>query len=303
MELKHLQSYVEVVKYGSFTKAAEHLYISQPTISAHISSLETELGHKLIQRTTKSIEITTKGQEVYDYAIHILDLCNRMVRACDDDGRNMIHLGVSTIPSAYILPEVLPEYGALHPDTFFSIHQNASQGVIDGLLNNIFDIGMTGMAANDEQLVSEPFCEDHMVLITPVTEKFLDMKARQDVSIEELLSEPLILREQGSGTNKSADTFLEGMGIQEGKLHITARINDQETIKNLVAGGLGVSIISERAIKNFVDTNRLLSFELPAHNSRNLYLVYRRNQELKPHISEFLKFVRNKYQKKAVAQS
>lgn len=295
MELKHIQSYVAVVKHGSFTKAAEHLFISQPTISAHVSALEAELGEILIRRTTKSIEITLKGQEVYEYAVHILELCERMVNACDENGRQMIHLGVSTIPSAYILPEILPEYGLLYPDTYFTIHQNASQGVIDGLLDGVFDIGMTGMKVNDERLVCVPFCKDHMVIITPVSEKFMEMKKLSSTPVSELLKEPLILREQGSGTNKSADDFLEGMGIAESELRITARVNDQETIKNLVASGLGVSIISEKAVQNFVEGKRLLQFELPAHNSRYLYLVYRKNRELKPHILEFADFVQKKY--------
>ena len=76
---------------------------------------------------------------------------------------------------------------------------------------------------------------------------------------------------------------------------MTARINDQETIKNLVAGGLGISIVSEKAVHNFVEAKRLLQFELPAHNSRNLYIAYRKNYEVKSHIKEFVRFVRDRY--------
>ena len=137
MELKQLQSFAAVVKYGSFTKAAEKLYISQPTISTHIRTLEEELGRQLILRTTKSIEVTEKGREVYGYVTNILELRERMVRACAGEARRIIHLGASTIPSAYILPEILPEFGQLHPDTYFVIHQSDSQGVIDGLTDGI----------------------------------------------------------------------------------------------------------------------------------------------------------------------
>lgn len=295
MELKHLQSFVAVVKYGSFTKAAEHLFISQPTISAHISALEEELNKLLIVRTTKSIEITAKGQEVYDYAVNILDLCGRMVSSCREDNRRVIHLGASTIPSAYILPEILPKYGQMYPDTYFVIHQNDSQSVINGLLDGIFDIGMTGMPSMDEKLVCEPFCSDCLVLITPATERFLAMKELPEVPLEELLKEPVILREQGSATNKTADNFLESIGMTGESLHVTARINDQETIKNLVAAGLGISIVSEKAVRNFVEEKRLLQFQLPAHNSRNLYLVYRKNFVLKPHIRDFARFIKEKY--------
>ena len=83
MEFKQLKSYVAVVKYGSFTKAAERLYVSQPTISAHISALEEELKRTLIVRTTKSIEVTEKGMEIYEYAVRILELRDRMIGACE----------------------------------------------------------------------------------------------------------------------------------------------------------------------------------------------------------------------------
>ena len=171
MDLKHLQSYVAVVKYGSFTKAAENLFISQPTISAHINALEEELGKPLMIRTTKNMEITEKGKEVYEYATNVLDLCDRMVETCNEQERQTIHLGTSNIPSCYILPELLPEYAQMHPDTYFDIHQSDSQGVIDGLLDGIFDVGLIGM--KEDKLKCEMFWQDRMVLVTPVNEHFL----------------------------------------------------------------------------------------------------------------------------------
>lgn len=291
MEFKQLKSYVAVVKYGSFTKAAEKLFVSQPTISAHISSLEEELNKKLIIRTTKSIEITEKGMEVYEYAIRILELKDRMMEACEEKGQHIIYLGASTIPSAYILPEVLPKFGKLHPDIYFVIHQSDSQGVVDGLLDGVFDIGLIGMK-EEEKLICKPFCKDRIVLITPVTEQFLKMQKEKTIPLTELLKEPIILREEGSASGKSASRFLESIGMTEDKLNVTARINDQETIKNLVASGLGISFISEKAVRNFVEEKRLLQFELPVQNERELYVVYRKDEDLKSSVREFDEFIR-----------
>ena len=92
MEIKQLQSFVAVVKYKSFTKAAEKLFVSQPTISAHIRELEEELNKRLILRTTKSIELTPKGKEVFDYALRILDLKDRLVESCSSGPKKIIHL-------------------------------------------------------------------------------------------------------------------------------------------------------------------------------------------------------------------
>lgn len=117
MELKHLVSYATVVRLGSFSRAAEELFIAQPTISLHVRQLEEELQTRLLLRTTKSLEVTEKGREVYEYALSILQLKDRITEKCSDSVRRIIRLGASTIPSAYLLPEVLPAYVKRHPAT------------------------------------------------------------------------------------------------------------------------------------------------------------------------------------------
>ena len=104
MDFKQLQSFVTVVQEESFTQAASKLFISQSTISTHIRQLETALNTKLILRTTKSLQITPKGRELYEYAQNILELKERMLQACSIESQRIIHLGASTIPSAYIQP-------------------------------------------------------------------------------------------------------------------------------------------------------------------------------------------------------
>lgn len=292
MEFKQLQSFTAVVKYRSFTKAAEKLYISQPTISTHIRMLEEELCSRLIIRTTKSIEVTPRGTELYECASTILNLRDNLVQRWTSEENKMIQLGASTIPSAYVLPEILHTYGKLHSEVYFVIHQSDSQGVVDGLLNGSFDIGMIGMECEDKSLTCVPFYRDRMVLITPVNEQFLSLKANRETPLQTLLQEPIILREQGSGSKKSADYFLDSIGLREEDLRVTARVNDQESIKNLVAGGLGISIISECAARNFVEEKRLLMFELPEKASgRNLYLAFKKDYIFQEYVSEFIRFV------------
>lgn len=296
MEFKQLESYAAVVRNQSFTKAAEHLFISQPTISTHIRALEEELNTRLLMRTTKNIEVTPEGMKLYEYAVNLLELRDRMLRECSTGSKSIIHLGASTIPSAYILPEVLPKYGALKPNTFFVIHQSDSKAVLDGVVDGVFDVGLVGMPAERENLICESFCQDRMVIITPVTEYFLKLRAMPEVPLEELLRQPMILREKGSGTKKSADLLLEQMGLTDDKLNITARVNDPEAIKNLVAGGVGISVISQRAARNFLMEKRLLQFELPENtNTRALYVVCRRDQSKRPDTREFIDFVRRFY--------
>ena len=296
MEFKQLESYAAVVRHNSFTKAAENLYISQPTISTHIRALEEELNVRLIMRTTKNIEVTPEGMKLYEYAVNLLELRDRMMQEGYADAKQIIHLGASTIPSAYVLPEILPKFGKMNPNAYFAIHQSDSQAVVDGLTDGIYDVGLIGMPCEKESIVCESFCKDRMIIVTPVTEHFLQLQKCKYPPVEELFREPVIMREKGSGTKKSADLFLEKMGLSDDKLNISARVNDPEAIKNLVAGGLGISVISERAARNFLQEKRLLKFELPGEgNTRDLFIVYRRDQGSRAYIREFVNFVSKYY--------
>ena len=179
------------------------------------------------------------------------------------------------------------------------MNQSDSQGVIDGLKDGLFNLGFIGMACEDEEIVCQPFCQDRLVLITPVNKHFLALQAHGGVRVMELLKEPLILREKGSGSEKLAEQFLANSGLQEEKLNVVARVNDQEAIKNLVAGGLGVSLISERAAQNFLLEKRILSFTLPEYLAvRQMYIIYRKDYLLPSYVQEFLHFINIKTNKK-----
>ena len=238
MELKHLVSYASVVRLGSFSRAAEELYIAQPTISMHVRQLEEELQTKLLIRTTKNIELTEKGREVYECAVSILQLRDRILEKCSDGETRIIRLGASTIPSAYILPEVLPAYAKRHPSTYFTIDQGDSRSVAEKLTEGVIDIGLIGMKPSSSELSAEPFYEDTVVIITPVREPFLSMKDRGGATLQQLFEAPVILREEGSGSLKAADTFLARAGFSEKDLHVAARTNDPEAIKNQGSGKL-----------------------------------------------------------------
>ncbi len=291
MEFKQLESFVAVVKYKGFTKAAKQLYISQPTITSHIQALEEELKTQLIVRTTKTIEITPRGMELYDCACSILSKRDNLLKSWSTDTKKVIQLGASTIPSAYIIPEILPEFGSRFPDVYFNVHQGDSQGIIDAMNNGNYDVGMIGMAYESKNLTSIPFYQDEIVLITPVNDYFLELKEQGEVTAELIKEQPMILREEGSGTLKRADRILESLNIKTEELNIVARINDQESIKNLTASGLGISLISEKAAQNFVKEKRVLSFKLPKQVAvRTFYILLHKNFKSKDFVEKFVEF-------------
>lgn len=176
MDFKQLQSFISVVRCKSFTEAAEELGISQPTISTHIRILEEELNSRLIVRTAKSFEVTPRGTELFECAQNILKLRDDMINRWNGHDSKVIRLGVSTIPSAYILPEVLPTFGKSHEDIYFVVTQSDSRGIIDAVHKGSYDLGLVGMKTDDEQLVFRKFYQDHLVLVAPVNDYFLERR-------------------------------------------------------------------------------------------------------------------------------
>ena len=290
MDFRQLKSFVAVVEHKSFSKAAEKLHSAQPTISTHVRMLEDELNTRLILRTTKSIEVTPQGWAAYKYAVKILDLRDRITQSCSADSKYIIRVGASTVPATYVIPEILPAYTQNNSDTYFQIHQSHSQDVVEGVLDGRYDVGLIGSHEEREGLTCVPFCRNDLVLITPVTEQYLAMQCQPRTPLNQLLKQPIILRERGG--KKTADRFLDAMGIQEDSLDVVARVNDQEAVKNLVAGGMGVSLISEIAARDFVRERRLLKFRLPQEEgSRKLYIVYRNRYTAQPKVQNFLDFL------------
>lgn len=294
MDFKQLQSFVTVVECQSFTKAAQRLFVSQPTVSAHIRSLEEELQTALIIRTTKSIELTSRGKCIYEDAVSILGIRDHMIQTCAVEQKRILRVAASTIPAAYMLPQILPAFGRLYPQYYFSIHRIDNAGVLSGVSEGRFDLGLATVNAG-EPLTSLPVCRDRMILITPVTQDYLQMQAQEGTAVEQLLARPIILREKTASGQKQADRYLTELGYDEQTLNVVARANDQETVKNLVAGGMGVSLISYRAARSFIEEKRVLHFDLPVNSEKTIYLVCRKADRQQDHIIRFADYVQKRY--------
>lgn len=295
MEFKQLEAFVAVVDYGSFSEAARKLYLTQPTISAHVRSLEEELHTKLIIRTTKKTTITTKGYQLYDSAVRMLEIRNNLLEKFTGVQKHMIDLAASTIPSSYLLPEILAAYGKTHPDTYFHSIQTDSAESINRVLDGTVDLALVGQNTSDESCVFLPFCQDELVIATPVTQHYLEMQ-NHAITFQDFMKDPIIIREKGSGTKKEMDIFLEKLGITSSDLNVIARMNDLESIKKSIVNGLGISILSSRSVNDLQRTKQILVFPLEeAAHKRSFYIVYSKNRILKPHVKQFVQFVRDYY--------
>lgn len=299
MDFKQLEAFVYVVKLKSFSKAAQCIYLTQPTISAHINSLERELDTKLIERGTKYVYPTKPGNILYKYAERMLNLREDAICAVKNYNKELkgsLNICASTVPSQYVLPKVIAAFREEYPNVFFNIQRQDSGEVVASILQRNAEIGFTGTASDEKDIAFEEFTDDHLVIITPNTEKYQQMD-RKNFDLNVLRKESIVLREEGSGTRRESEHFLNLAGIELGELNVVAQFGDPDSIKHAVSQGLGISIISRAAVEDYVNFGQILTFDLKnIIMDRKLYLVYRKNTPMSFIGEVFLSYVKAYYE-------
>ena len=296
MNLKQLEAFVQVSESGSFSKAAKELFLTQPTISAHISSLEKELNVRLFIRNTKEVSLSDDGKDLYRYAKQITDLEKAIEERFymdSDDGKHVITIAASTIPAQYLLPKVLMCYRERYPKEQIKIMETDSSEVVTQVVDHMVDVGFTGTVLEKKHCKYIPFYKDELAVITPDTPEYRILKEQNRDDIDWIKRKPLILREEGSGTRKEAEKQLKNAGISMEDLEIVASIANQETIKKSVKQGMGITVLSRLAAE---DEDGLLIFPIPgADEGRDINLVYNKNYQMTRSADRFIRIVKEVY--------
>ena len=296
MNLKQLEAFVQVSESGSFSKAAKELFLTQPTISAHISSLEKELNVRLFIRNTKEVSLSDDGKDLYRYAKQITDLEKAIEERFymdSDDGKHFITIAASTIPAQYLLPKVLMCYRERYPKEQIKIMETDSSEVVTQVVDHMVDVGFTGTVLEKKHCKYIPFYKDELAVITPDTPEYRILKEQNRDDIDWIRRKPLILREEGSGTRKEAEKQLKNAGISMETLDIVASIANQETIKKSVKQGMGITVLSRLAAE---DEDGLLIFPIPgADEGRDINLVYNKNYQTTRSADRFIRIVKEVY--------
>ena len=296
MNLKQLEAFVQVSESGSFSKAAKELFLTQPTISAHISSLEKELNVRLFIRNTKEVSLSDDGKDLYRYAKQITDLEKAIEERFymdSDDGKHFITIAASTIPAQYLLPRVLMCYRERYPKEQIKIMETDSSEVVTQVVDHMVDVGFTGTVLEKKHCKYIPFYKDELAVITPDTPEYRILKEQNRDDIDWIRRKPLILREEGSGTRKEAEKQLKNAGISMEALDIVASIANQETIKKSVKQGMGITVLSRLAAE---DEDGLLIFPIPgADEGRDINLVYNKNYQMTRSADRFIRIVKEVY--------
>ena len=297
MNLKQLEAFVQVAEGGSFSKAAKELFLTQPTISSHISSLERELNARLFVRNTKEVSLSEDGIKLYKYAKQMLDLQREIevTFGMDEEGEShAVTIAASTIPAQYLLPEVLTRFSERYPQEQIRIQETDSSKVVMQIVDHRVDIGFTGTVLEKKHCKYIPFYKDELVIITPNTPKYQELAQGNKEDISWIKKEHVIMREEGSGTRKEAELQLKGAGVKFAGLDIIASIENQETIKKSVRQGMG--ILSKLATADEVANGEILAFPIPnSDEGRDINLVYNKNYQMTRSAERFIKVVKEVY--------
>lgn len=277
MNLKQLEAFARVAETKSFSEAAKRLYLTQPTVSAHISALEKELGVCLLLRTTKEVSLTEEGKALYGYAVQMLDLEQEIREHFGrrKSGKSVLRIAASTIPSQYLLPEIMVRFRERYPGVRLSVAETDSAGVVGRIVSGEADIGFAGTVMEQKHCVYIPFYQDELVVIAPGEGAGEPESAGETAGWIRRM--PVILREEGSGTRKEAQRLLRQLGIELSELNIAASIENQETIKRSVRNGMGISILSRLAAEDEIKSGVLRAVPLgETGGKRNINLVFDR---------------------------
>lgn len=294
ISLQQLEALVLLAQEGNFSRAAQRMHLSQPSLTKHIQNMEDALDTPVAVREKSGVTLTPEGRIVYNYARKILKLRDetreKMDRAREQEGGDVI-LAASTIPATYILPSVLSRFRSKFARIRVFVRTADSREVQDMVLNGDGEFGLVGKKPVHGKLEAEPLWRDRLILAVPADHRWA---GQPRVTFSELREEPFVLREKGSGTRDILAGYLkEHVGVELAEFNAVAELGSSEAIKEAILAGLGVSILSDRAVRRELDGGLLRECAVADWRiERTFYLIFRRSAAWLRHHRVFLDFVR-----------
>ncbi len=292
IDCRQLQVFLAIMQTNSFSKAAENIFLTQPTVSGHIKSLEEDLGVTLFDRTSKKVTPTKAAEILYPFALKLLKINKAALREMTmfkGLEKGSLELGGSNIPGQYILPTYINKFKETYAGIKVILKIRDSVEIIDLVADGVLEIGCVGAIIEHKNIVFVSFCEDELVFIIP---KDHPLKNKKEVTLNEVMNEKFIIRESGSGTRKSIEVFFKDNGYDVKDLNVVMEIGTTEGVKEAVKAGIGCAIVSKLAVENdlkhkLVYCPKIKDFDI----KRKFYLVYSDERTLSPPAEEFKKLL------------
>jgi DNA-binding transcriptional LysR family regulator len=274
MDLRHLQTFVAAAECENFTRAAEVLNITQAAVSKQIAALEADLGVTLFDRVGRSVVPSEHCRRLYDYARRILELVEEARRELGhESGRihGALRIAASTVPAEWLLPELLVAFREVQPDVHVSVDVSDSAQATASVEAGEADVGIVGEAPQSSRLSARPIAVDELVLVASPSHP---LARRRKLTLQQLRSEPLIVRESGSASRRCVDQAIEAAGLAPSDLNIALEMNSNAGMRTAVEQGLGVAFQSRSVVARELAAGKLVRLPVEGVRAqRHLYAV------------------------------
>ncbi len=292
MDFRRLEVFQKVYELKSFSRAGQELLLAQPTISEHIRLLEADLGLVLFDRRGKEVVPTRAACLLYDYAVRLGTLRQETLRAMQqflNKDRGELLVGGSNIPGQYLLPGILGKFKIQYPQIRVRLWIDDTKNMVEKLLAGAVELAVVGAAVDQDRVNSRLLTRDELVCIRPVN---APGDGRGALGPEDLRSAPFIMREAGSGTRKTIEEALETIGLKPENLKVMAEMGSNEAIRQAVKAGVGISILSRRAVAEDLEAGTIREMKIKKFPLfRNFYLITPKQRTLSPLAQEFAEFL------------
>ncbi len=287
MEIGHLRAFVTIANLGVMTRAAQELHVTQPALSVQIAKLEDEVGSPLFDRSPKGMTLTDAGRTLMPYARETLARLDDAQLALDELRglkRGSLSIGGGATATTYLLPPLLARFHESHPAIRFYVREQASRGVVDAVVGGELDVGIVTLplAAPDPHLHVERWVVDELRLIVPPGHR---LQGRKTFDWHDLGGTPLVLFEAGSAVRAHIDASIEDAGVDS---DIVMELRSIESIKQMVAQGIGAAFVSEHALDEAQPGLRCRDNPI----RRTLAAIYRRDRQQSDAARAFLRLMR-----------
>ncbi len=292
IDIHKLRIFHYVFRLRSFSNAAKELFISQPTVSERIKSLEDEIGVRFFDRLGRQVIPTEAAHILYSYSEKIFSLIEEAKEAVKPEKRRLqgeILIGGSTIPGEHILPDLIARFKKEHPEVNVTLTVEDTSRIIQMLEDSLISMAIVGASLSSKKLAYLPFMKDRLILVAKA-----DFFKEGDISIEDIYRLPFIFRERGSGTRISLEKDLKAHGVSMENIHPVAVLGSSDAVKSGIKAGMGVSFISHLAVKDELTNGSLKEITIKGlHIGRQFYIAIRKGLTLPEACKRFLDFIQS----------
>ncbi|MEB3278902.1 MAG: LysR substrate-binding domain-containing protein [Lyngbya sp.] len=286
--LHQLRVFETVARHGSFTKAAEELYITQPTVSSQVKQLTQAVGLPLFEQIGKQLYLTEAGRELFTTCHDIFEqLENFQMKVADLKGMKQGQLRLAVVTTAkYFVPRLLGSFCQKYPGIDVSLQVNNHQELTRRMQENQDDLYILSQPPEDLDLCAEPFLDNPLVVVARHDHLLAKQK---NISIKQLQGEAFIMREPGSGTRQAVQQLLEKHKV---KVKVRLELGSNEAIKHAIAGGLGISVLSKHTLVLESLSKELTILDIQHFPiQRRWYVVYLGGKHLSVVAQTFLEYL------------